>query len=111
MDNRGYMTEKPTLMAAKPAKTDCRAERMERLLQKELNPSRITLTDDSTRHAGHAGARPEGETHYTLVIEAECFRGLSRVQCHQLIYRLLGEEFKCGLHALAINASAPAQDR
>jgi BolA protein len=86
-----------------------RAERIISLLTKELAPSRLEVHDRSSRHAGHAGARPEGETHYDLVIESARFKGLNRVQRHQLIYRLLDGELKNGLHALAIEAYAPGE--
>ncbi len=86
-----------------------RAERIAALLRKELSPSLIELYDDSHKHAGHAGAQPGGQTHYRLIIESEKLRGLSKVQCHQAIYKILDSEFKGGLHALAIQASAPKE--
>jgi BolA protein len=84
-----------------------RSERIRQSLQDALNPVKLDLFDDSDKHAWHAEAKPGGQTHYTLVIESEKFRGMSMVQSHQLIYGLLDEEFKTGLHALAIKASAP----
>ena len=86
-----------------------RAERIISILKENLSPEKLELEDDSHKHAGHAGARPGGETHYTLRIEANAFAGLNRVQMHQLVYKLLDGEFKQGLHALAIIASAPAK--
>lgn len=82
-----------------------RYQRIISVLTKELAPSRLELRDDSSRHAGHAGARPEGETHFDLRISSPRFAGLSKVQCHQLVYALLKDEFSSGLHALAISAS------
>lgn len=77
------------------------------ILQQNFTPNTLELKDDSHKHHGHAGASPSGETHYDLLIEAEAFRSLSRVQCHQAIYKLLQPEFDTGLHALAITARAP----
>lgn len=54
-------------------------------------------------HAGHAGARPGGETHYHLVMHAEAFEGLSRVARQRLVYEALREEFDTGLHALSLD--------
>lgn len=85
-----------------------RQQRIISLLTNEFNPKHIELIDISHKHAGHAGARPGGETHYELVIEAEAFRGLNKVQSHQAVYRVLDGEFKSGLHALSIRAGAPA---
>ena len=84
-----------------------RAERITAILTEALHPIRLELRDDSERHAGHAGASPGGETHYDVIIEAEKFRGLSKIHSHQMIYRLLDAEFKSGLHALSIRAHTP----
>ncbi|MEM9054129.1 MAG: BolA family protein, partial [Pseudomonadota bacterium] len=56
-----------------------RAQRIEHLLMQALSPAVLEIADDSSKHAGHAGARPEGETHYTVRIQAAAFEGLSRV--------------------------------
>ena len=69
-----------------------------------LNPSHLEVIDDSAKHAGHSGARPEGETHYTIHITAPAFTGKSRVATHREINALLADEFASGLHALAIEA-------
>jgi len=82
-----------------------RAERITAILTEQLQPIHLDLHDDSAKHTGHSGARPGGETHYTLVIQSDKFSGLTKVQRHQLIYRLLDEEFKTGLHALSIQAN------
>jgi BolA family transcriptional regulator, general stress-responsive regulator len=84
-----------------------RADRIKDLLNEAFRPSFMELTDDSAKHAGHAGARPGGETHYTLVIESEHFRGLNRVECHRAVHKVLADELNSGLHALSIKASAP----
>ncbi len=76
-------------------------------LQSHFSPKLMELNDDSHKHHGHVGASPSGETHYSLLIEAEAFRGLPRVKAHQAIYELLKSEFETGLHALAITARAP----
>lgn len=84
-----------------------RAERIHAHLTALFLPVMLEITDDSAKHAGHAGARAEGETHYHLRIVAEAFRGLSRVAAHQRVYAALAEEFAGGLHALSIDAKAP----
>ena len=67
----------------------------------------IFLSDESHRHAGHAGAKPEGETHFRLRIVAAEFAGQSRLQRQRRIHALLEDEFKHGLHALALELEAP----
>ena len=76
-------------------------------LTEALRPIRLDIVDESDRHAGHAGARPGGETHYRLNIISPAFVGKSRVERHRMINALLAAEFASGLHALAIAAAAP----
>lgn len=74
-----------------------------------FEPSSLEITDDSAKHAGHAGARPQGETHFTVEIESAAFAGLSRVDRQRLVNRALEESFAAGLHALSIRARAPGE--
>lgn len=70
-------------------------------------PTDLSVSDDSALHHGHAGAAPGGETHYSVRIRAAAFAGVSRVQRHRMINDVLADEFKSGLHAMAIDAAAP----
>jgi stress-induced morphogen len=45
--------------------------------------------------------------HYRAVVVSEAFRGKSRVQQHQIVYRALGQRMGAELHALALSTSAP----
>ncbi|MBR9834902.1 MAG: BolA family transcriptional regulator [Alphaproteobacteria bacterium] len=74
-------------------------------LTQAFTPEMLEVIDDSARHAGHAGASPEGETHYNIVIKAAAFDGLSRVAMQRAIMQALEAEFQSGLHALSIKAS------
>jgi BolA protein len=79
------------------------------ILEARFQPHALHVTDDSHTHAGHAGARPEGSTHFSVEIVAEAFRGLTRVASHRLVYDVLAAHFAQGLHALAITATAPKE--
>lgn len=79
-----------------------RAERIQSILQNALSPEFLEVIDESSHHAGHAGAKPEGETHYRLRIRGGKLAGLNRVEQHRQINTLLAGEFQQGLHALAI---------
>lgn len=72
-----------------------------------FEPESMTVKDDSASHAGHAGAAPGGETHYSVEIVSEAFEGLSRVQIQRSVMMVLQTEFDTGLHALALKARAP----
>ena len=84
-----------------------RKDRIAAILREALRPIRLDIVDESDRHAGHAGARPGGETHYRLNIVSPAFVGKSRVERHRMVNALLAAEFASGLHALAIAAAAP----
>jgi len=75
-----------------------------------LQPTRLELTDDSARHQGHAGARPEGESHFRLLIVADAFTGQSRIERQRMVYRALGDLLATDVHALSITALSPAED-
>ena len=84
---------------------------IEKKLTVALAPARLSIVDESHRHAGHAGARPEGETHFRVEIVAAGFGGLSRVQRQRLVYEILAEELKGPVHALALQTWTPEEDR
>jgi len=84
-----------------------RSQRIREILSQSFQPSDLEVIDESHLHAGHAGARPEGETHFRLKIVSSAFSDLSRVQRHRAVMQALQTEFDSGLHALAISAEIP----
>lgn len=88
-----------------------RAERIRAALEGGLDVQRIEVRDDSHLHAGHAGARPEGETHFDVLVVSPDFAGQSRVNRQRSVYALLSAEFERGLHALSVRALTPDQAR
>ena len=73
-------------------------------------PARLEVRDDSHLHQGHAGHRPGGESHFSVHIVANAFKGKSRIERHRMINEALLGELKGGVHALAIQALAPGED-
>jgi len=76
-----------------------------------LEPVSLELVDESAQHAGHAGAAPGGETHWRLSIVSARFTGQPTVARHRMIYRALGGLMQNPIHALAITARAPAEQK
>jgi BolA family transcriptional regulator, general stress-responsive regulator len=74
-----------------------------------LEPLVLDLQDESGQHAGHAGSRPSGGTHWRLTIVSPAFRGVGVVARHRMVYEALGDLMKQDIHALNIAASAPEQ--
>jgi BolA protein len=78
-------------------------------LTEALAPQSLRVVDESNLHIGHAGHRPEGQTHYRIYVVADAFTGKSRVERHRMINALLARELAAGVHALAIHAAAPGE--
>lgn len=78
-------------------------------LTEAFAPARLEVVDESHRHAGHRGARPEGETHFNVTIVSATFEGLSRVERQRRVNRVLETELAGPVHALSIQARTPAE--
>lgn len=87
------------------------ADTMHRKLAERFAPSRLEIVDDSQRHAGHAGARPGGETHFSVILVSAAFSGMGRVARQRLVYETLDAELAGGVHALALTTLAPGEER
>jgi len=70
-------------------------------------PRSLAVEDESHQHAGHAGHRPGGQTHFRVYIVSDSFRGKSRIERHRMINDALSDELAAGVHALAIHADVP----
>lgn len=86
-----------------------RADRIRDTLETRFAPTRLEVVDDSHRHAGHAGARPGGETHYGVLLVSPAFAGMTRVARSRAVHEALAAEFAGGLHALALTLRAPEE--
>lgn len=87
------------------------ARRMERKLQAAFAPVHLEIKDESHLHVGHAGARPGGESHFRLLIVADAFEGLPRLARQRAVNAVLKEELAGEIHALAVVARAPSEER
>ena len=80
-----------------------RVERIRILLQEAFHPAVLEVTDDSHRHAGHAGAR-DGRGHFSVKIASVEFAGKPPLARHRAVYAALGGLMETDIHALAIQA-------
>ena len=87
------------------------AETIRQKLTARFAPVRLEIEDESQRHAGHAGARPEGETHFSVTLVSAVFIGESRVARQRLVYQTLAAELATRVHALSLTTLAPDEDR
>ncbi len=72
------------------------ASDIEAMLKEAFPDAQIELTD----------LKGDGD-HYAANVVAEAFRGKSRVQQHQLVYKALKGKMGGELHALALQTAAP----
>ena len=85
-----------------------RVERMRELLTAALAPLHLAISDDSHRHAGHAGARL-GQGHFSVEIVSAAFAGKLPLARHRMVYAALEELMQADIHALSIRARAPGE--
>jgi BolA protein len=86
-----------------------RAERLDAALRAAFHPVLLRVADDSARHAGHAGAAPGGQTHFSVLLVSAAFRGQARVARARAVHDALGAEFAAGMHALALTLRTPEE--
>ncbi len=76
-------------------------------LSNKFAPTHLEVIDESSRHQGHAGSRPGGESHFRIRIASAALAG-TRIAQHRAIMDALEAEIKGGVHALAIEVISPA---
>ena len=79
-------------------------------LENAFAPAELVVEDDSAKHAGHSGARPGGETHFSVRLVSESFAGQSHVERQRRVYAALAELITpTVIHALALTTLTPAE--
>lgn len=86
------------------------ADTIREKLSAAFAPTELVVEDESAKHAGHAGARAGGETHFNVRIVSASFDGVSRVERQRRVYAALAELLKPnGIHALSLTTLTPAE--
>ena len=85
-----------------------RVRQIQDRLEAAFSPAHLQVKDQSHLHAGHAGAR-DGMGHFEVTIVADAFADKSRIERHRLVYAALESMMQTDIHALKINAFAPAE--
>jgi BolA protein len=90
-----------------------RAARIRSLLTNAFTPTVLEIEDDSARHAGHSGAQPGGQTHYSVLLVSPAFAGMTRVARSRAVHTALEQEFGPaevgGMHALSLALRTPQE--
>jgi stress-induced morphogen len=74
------------------------AGEIERMIREAIPEADVRIED----------LRGDGD-HYAAYVTSPAFKGMSRVQQHQMVYRALQGRMGGELHALALQTSAPAE--
>lgn len=73
-----------------------------------MEPERIKEVIEQALQCDHVEVRGDGR-HFEALVVSPLFRGKSKVQRHQLVYRALGERMREDIHALSMRTLAPEE--
>lgn len=90
---------------------------IEQKLKAAFSPQHLEIINESHHHAGHHHPDSDhhesfdgaGETHFRVRMVAENFTGMNRVARHRAVNEVLKQELDSGVHALALELSAPGE--
>ena len=80
-------------------------EQIKHKLKSHLDTALLEVVNESSFHQGPANA----ETHFRVLVVSQDFEGLSTVQRHQKVYRILAEELKGPVHAFSQKTLTPKE--
>lgn len=83
-----------------------RVEIIRTRLNQFLSPEDLEISDESHKHAGHAGAA-SGGGHFEIMIVSNQFKGKNLLQRHRLVYDAVSDLMQKEIHALSIKALTP----
>ena len=83
------------------------ADIIKKKLTEALKPVVLDIIDESAKHAGHAGANPQGESHFNVTIVSQVFEGKSRVERQRMVHQAISQELRQRIHALSLQTLAP----
>lgn len=72
---------------------------LEQKISQKFAPHFLHIENESHMHSSGRGA----DSHFKVVLVSDEFNGVRKVARHQMLYQLLGEELKNGIHALALH--------
>lgn len=83
---------------------------IEAKLNQAFAPERLEIVNESHLHAHHQpGFDGTGETHFRVRMVSGRFSGMTRVARHRAVNEVLKDELAAGVHALALEPSAPGE--
>jgi BolA family transcriptional regulator, general stress-responsive regulator len=80
-------------------------QRIEHKLVALLQPAYWEVINESSGHNVPKGS----ETHFKVIIASPVFEGRSPVDRHRMVYEILSDEMKNGVHALSLQTLTPSE--
>ena len=80
-------------------------EQIQDILLSALKPEHIRIVNESSKH----NVPKNSETHFHITLVSQEFEGVSTVDQHRMIYKLLSEQMQQGVHALSLHTYTPTQ--
>lgn len=77
-------------------------EEIEARLTAAFAPERLDVTNESHKHAGHAGDDGSGESHFHILIRSATLAAMPRVARHRAVHQALGD-LNRRVHAIALD--------
>lgn len=75
---------------------------IETRLTAAFSPSELVVTNESHKHAGHAGDDGSGASHFHILIRAEALAAMPRVARHRAVQKALGD-LNQRVHAIGLD--------
>lgn len=82
-----------------------REQRLHDMISVNLHPIFLSIQNETHLHHVPANA----ESHFKVIIVADQFDRLSRIERHRKVNQLLKDEFDMGLHALSLHLYSPLE--
>jgi BolA protein len=76
-------------------------ENIRNKISQAFKPKNLEVIDESHKHAGHSGWRESGETHFKVVLSAEAFAGMSRIERGRAVFNAIDYK-EMGVHAIEL---------
>ena len=76
-------------------------EEIKMKLNKEFNPKKLILVNNSYLHTKHKSFNPN-KIHLKIIIESNELKKIEKIEAHKAIFNLLKHEMKEKIHALEI---------
>ena len=76
-------------------------EEIKMKLNKEFNPKKLILVNNSYLHTKHKSFNPN-KIHLKIIIESNELKKKEKIEAHKAIFNLLKDEMKEKIHALEI---------